>query len=104
MGFWVQWFLCMTSALALMLFGGMVPTNYKNSMHLFVEDTCFQPEYTPTERQGKLIDWAQFAIQFNPYLVLNSLDGTCKTVEVVLVRRSSYVTPYSGLTLSTMES
>ena len=80
----------------------LVPTTYENSMHLFVEDMCFPPAYTPTKRQGKLIDWAKFAIQYNPYLLLNALD--CKTVDVVLEGQTIYVVPYSGLTLATMES
>lgn len=67
---------------------------------MLVDDTCFPPSYTPTERQGKLIEWARFAVQYNPYF-LNDLDSI--TVEVVLVLESIYAAPHSGLILSIME-
>ena len=56
-----------------------------------VKDTCFPPSYTPIDMQARLVDWGKFAIRYNPYLKLDSLDE--QTVEFVLVRQSIHVAP-----------
>lgn len=53
---------------------------------MFVEDTSFPPDYTRYDKQEGLVEWAKFAVQHNPYLRLNAIDG--QTEEVALVRQS----------------
>ena len=80
----------------------LAPASYGNTRFMFVEDTSFPPDYTPYDKQEKLVDWVKFSVQYNPYLMLNAVDG--ETVEVVLVRQSIHVAPYTGLTLEFMGS
>ena len=79
----------------------LVPASYNNSKFLMVEDTCFPPDYTPREMQARLVDWGKFAVRYNPYFRLDSLDE--ETVEVVLVRQSIHVAPHARLTLAFMD-
>ena len=67
-----------------------------------VEDTCFPPQYTSEDKQGQLVNWGKFAVRYNPYLKLDSLDD--QTVEVVLVRQSIHVAPQARLTLAFMDT
>lgn len=78
----------------------LAPASYGNAKFMFVEDTSFPPEYTPYEQQGQLANWVKFAVQYNPFLMLNAVDE--ETVEVVLVRQSIHVAPYTGLSLDFM--
>lgn len=55
-------------------------------------------EYTPYEKQGQLVHWAKFAVQYKPYLKFQT-DG--KTIEVVLVRKSIHVATIQGCTSAT---
>jgi len=62
-----------------------------------VEDTCFPPSYTPIDMQARLMDWGKFAIRYNPYLKLDSLDK--QTVE-----QSIHVAPHARPTLAFMDT
>lgn len=80
----------------------LVPASYNNSKFLMIEDTCFPPHYTPIDKQARLVDWGKFAVRYNPYFKLDSLDE--QTVEVVLVRQSIHVAPHARITLEFMDT
>ena len=80
----------------------LVPVSYNNSKFLMVEDTCFPPQYTSEDKQGQLVNWGKFAVRYNPYLKLDSLDD--QTVEVVLVQQSIHVAPQARLMLAFMDT
>ena len=80
----------------------LVPASYNNSKFLMVEDMCFPPQHTSQDKQGELVDWGKFALRYNPYWKLDSLDD--QTVEVVLVWQSIHVAPQARLTLAFMDT
>lgn len=80
----------------------LVPASYNNSKFLMVEDTCFPPQYTSEDKQEQLVNWGKFAVRYNPYFTLDSLDD--QTVEVVLVRQSIHVAPHARLSLAFMDT
>ena len=80
----------------------LVPASYNNSKFLMVEDTCFSPQHKTQDEQEQLVNWGKFAVRYNPYSKLDSVDD--QTVEVVLVRRGIHVAAQARLTLAFMDT